>query len=97
MILFNPLLDVPGGAQRDQLPRPVPTQNHRGGRGDGGALGDPIRPSLSRIHRERKKQKGSDGRGVRGHRRVALSTGLQTPIERAFSYSAEPMLSQADV
>lgn len=30
-------------------------------------MGDPIRPSLSRIHRERererKKQKGSDGRG----------------------------------
>lgn len=35
----------------------------QGGCGDGGALGDPIRPSLSWIHRERKKQKGSDGAG----------------------------------
>lgn len=76
----------------------------QGGCGDGGALGDPIRPSLSWIHRERKKQKGSDGAGegdgggrFGGKRREALGTGLQTPIERAFSYSAEHMLSLADV
>ena len=64
-----------------------------------GDVGDPIRPRLCWIHgeMERKKWRGSDGGRNGGMMGEALSMCLQIPIERAFSYLAEHMLSLADV